>query len=131
MFGIIGGFMMLAAGVTGAATWGNLGFVAVELTGIEALWIPFLILMILGSLGGLLVIFGAWLIMTKGTMRRKNRVRLGKTLISIGAGFGLIGLVILIIVSLVGNNFAQLILGANLGFIGLVLTIIARKKARK
>ncbi len=131
LIGLIGGFLMLIAGITGLSTWAAMGNAAITLTGIEALKYVFLILMILGSLGGLLVIFGSWLFVSKAKMKRKNKVSSGKTLISIGAGFGLIGLIILIVVGLLEDQLVQLMTGVNLGLIGLILSIIARKIARK
>ena len=130
IIGIIGGVLMLLSGITGLSTWERAGDVALALTGIEAIGYVFIILMIIGSLGGLAVMAGSWLIMSKMKIRRKNKVKTGKMLITLGAGFGFFGLIIMILVSFLSNSLLLLIAGANLGFIGLVLTIIARKKIR-
>ena len=63
LIGIIGGVLMLVAGVTGAASWNDLGAViALHISNSENIMLIFRILAILGSLGGLLVIVGAILL---------------------------------------------------------------------
>lgn len=121
---IIGGVLMLIAGVTGAAAWQTISDIAIELTGIEILGLVFGILVLLGSLGGLLVIVGGVLI------RNKKRVGPGKGLITVGAGFGLIGLIIFIILTIVEGEIPFLT-GLSIGFVGLILSISARQKAQK
>ena len=124
LIGIVGGILLLIAGVTGAAAWQSISDTIVSLTGIEILGLVFGILVILGSLGGLLVIAGGFLI------RGNKKVGPGKTMVTIGAGFGLIGLIIFIILT-VRNGQMPFLTGLSIGFIGLILTISARKKARK
>lgn len=129
--GIIGGILMLIAGVTGAATWASIGEQAESITGITALGTVFQVLVALGSLGGLLVILGClfigWQIIK---IRTKNRVKLGKILISIGAGFGLLGLIIFIVLTALGEDPFGNFLGAiGIGFVGLLCSIYARQKA--
>ena len=48
--GTAGGILMILTGLTGMSTWARAGHVALELTGVHAIGIVFLILMFLGSL---------------------------------------------------------------------------------
>lgn len=118
----VGGVLMIIAGVTGASTWATLRDIAIDITGIQALGIVFQVLVLIGSLGGLVVILG-------GLILRKS-VTSGKILITIGAGFGIIGLIIFLIVTFMSDNpAANFISAIGLGFIGLILSIVARHKA--
>lgn len=132
LIAIIGGILMLLAGVTGAATWTALGDLTEQIIGNDSLNLVFQILALLGSLGGLLVMLGGLMIHGKYIkMKKDKRVKFGKLLITIGAGMGVIGLIIFLVLALLGSNPAGNILGAvGLGFIGLVMTIIARMKAK-
>ncbi len=128
IYAIVGGVLMLIAGVTGAATWARIGDLAVEITGQESLEMVFQVLVLIGSLGGLVVILGGVLIHGKLV----ESVSGGKMLITIGAGFGLIGLLIFLVVTMMGESPAITIIAAmGLGFVGLVLSIAARQKAVK
>ena len=122
---MVGGVLMLVAGVTGAAAWENIGELAQGIVGNDSLNLVFQVLVILGGLGGLIVILGGLL------FRKKDKVKFGKALIAIGAGFGLIGFVIFIILALMGEEMVTTLVGAmGIGFIGLVLSIAARMKVR-
>ena len=122
---MVGGVLMLVAGVTGAAAWENIGELAQGIVGNDSLNLVFQVLVILGGLGGLIVILGGLL------FRKKDKVKFGKALITIGAGFGLIGFVIFIILALMGEEMVTTLVGAmGIGFIGLVLSIAARMKVR-
>ncbi len=131
LIGIIGGVLMLLAGVTGAANWAKLGEIAIEVTGQEYLAIVFQILVLIGSLGGLVIILGGLLIhekIMKGD--QKMRVTTGIILITLGAGFGLIGLIIFLVLTFMGKDpMINFLAGIGLGFIGLLMTIVARYKA--
>lgn len=129
--GLIGGVLMMVAGVTGAATWKNIGEQVIEITGIEAFGQIFQILVLLGSLGGLLVILGSvfigWNILN---IKTASRVKGGKFMITIGAGFGIIGLLIFLFLTMMGDDPLGNFLGAiGIGFIGLVCSIYARQKS--
>ena len=132
LIAIIGGILMLVAGVTGAATWAALGDLIVEVTGSADLKMPFQVLALIGSLGGLLVILGGLMIHGKYIkMKKDKRVKLGKLFITIGAGMGVIGLLIFLALALFSADPAGNILGAvGMGFIGLILTIVARAKTK-
>ena len=121
---IVGGIMMLIAGVTGAAAWERIGEIVQDAMENDSLNIVFQILAILGGLGGLLVILGGLLFLKEG-----GSAKVGKLLITIGAGFGLIGLIIFIILAIMGDDPGTTLLGAlSIGFIGLILSIVARMK---
>ena len=119
--GIFGGVLMLIAGASGAATWNTIGDAAVEITGSDSVALTFAILVMLASLGGLLVMIGALM------FKKRKRVKIGKILIIIGAGCGVLGLIVLAILSLVNGDYFFF---TGLDFIGLVLAIFARKKVR-
>jgi hypothetical protein len=131
LVGIIGGILMAIAGVTGAATWKNIGDQAFAITNIDALRTVFQVFVALGSLGGLLVILGSlfigWQIIK---IKTKNRVKVGKFMITVGAGFGLIGLLIFLVLTMLGDDPFGNFLGAlGIGFVGLLCSIYARQKA--
>ena len=130
--GLVAGIMMIIAGVTGAATWRTIGQIAEDFTGIEALGLVFQILAVLGSIGGLLVILGAcWVGGRKFKLFTKRNKKAGAILITIGAGFGLLGLIIFAVIILISEDPAASFMGAaGIGFIGLVLSIITRQKIK-
>ncbi len=132
LIAIIGGILMLLAGMTGAATWAALGDLAFEITGNSSLNIVFQVLALMGSLGGLLVILGGLFIHGQYIkMKKDKRVKTGKFFITIGAGMGIVGLIIFLVLTLFSDDPAGNILGAvGLGFIGLILTMIARQKTK-
>ena len=128
--GLIGGVLMMVAGVTGAATWKNIGEQVVTITGIDALGSVFQILVALGSLGGLLVILGSlfigWNVLN---IKTTSRVKGGKIMITIGAGFGLLGLLIFLLITMLGEDpFGNFIGAIGIGFAGLICSIYARQK---
>ena len=120
---LFGGVLMLIAGVSGAAAWNAIGDAVAELTDSDEIALAFAVMVLLGSLGGILVIIGAL------QFKKRKKVKAGKLLITIGAGFGLIGLIILVILSLVNGDFL-FFAGIGIGLLGLILTIMARKRVR-
>jgi len=122
MIGVIGGLMMLLVGLTGATAWEQLIDFLESRLGTDAIiqTLAFIVIAI-ASLGGLAVIMGSALFLTK-------RIKAGRLLITLGAGFGLIGLVIFVFVRLEHAEFS--IAGIGLGMVGLVLSIIARLKSK-
>ena len=132
LIAIIGGIFMLLAGITGAATWAALGDLAEQITGNSSLNIVFQILALVGSLGGLVIILGGLMIHGKYIkMKKDKRVKFGKFFMTIGAGMGVIGLIIFLVLAIFSDDPAGNIFGAvGLGLIGLILTIIARQKAK-
>jgi hypothetical protein len=120
---IIAGILLLISGISGVATWEAIkDFLTSQFPGNQVLEIVFVIIIFIASLGGLTVIIGGLLI-------GKNNVKTGKFLITLGAGMGLIGLLISIIIAFTQNSFT---IGSffSLGTIGLILSIIARMLAK-
>jgi len=133
LIAIIGGILMLLAGASGAAAWTSVGNVIVDMFNNESLRLPFQILALLGSLGGFIVILGGLLIHGKYIKMKKKdqRIFFGKLSITIGAGMGVIGLLIFLIVAVMNANPEASIIGAvGIGFVGLILTIVARMKTK-
>ena len=81
--------------------------------------------------GGIAVIAGALIIAI-------DHFHIGKFIIGFGAGMGLIGLIIFILISLIQGaivaEFVGIVIGiinGSYGFLGVILTIIARLKLKK
>ena len=131
---IIGGILMFLGGVVG-----SVGFFATIFNYLST-WVPQLapilsaILNIFSAIaagGGISVIIGA-IIVARGSYGS------GKFIIGLGAGMGLIGLIIFLITSAVGGTIASEmegiisgILNGSYGFVGVILTIIARMKLKE
>ena len=121
---IIAGILLLIAGVSGLATWEEIkSFVTTNIVDNAIVQIIFAILIFIASLGGIAVILG-------GILIGKNRIGTGKLLITLGAGLGLIGLLITIIITVYEGSFT---LGSffSIGTIGLVLSIASRMMVKK
>ena len=119
---IFAGLLLLIEGISGFATWTTIKeFVSDNVTDNEIVMYIFVILIFIASLGGISVIIGGLLI-------GKNKVRTGKFIIALGAGLGLIGLIVSIIIGLTEGNFTLNSL-ITLGAIGLILSIVARMMA--
>ncbi len=121
---IIAGVLLLIAGMSGAAAWESIkSFVSNNIADNGAIQMVFAILIFIASLGGLVVILGGILIW-------KNKVGVGKVLIALGAGVGIIGLIVSIIVAVAESD---LTIGGFLtaGGIGIILSIVARAMAKK
>ena len=121
---IFAGILLLISGVSGLAIWEAIkNFVTTNIIDNYIVQIIFVVLIFIASLGGLSVIIGGLLI-------GRDRIRTGKLFISLGAGLGLIGLIISIIVAVMENSF---MIGSffSIGAIGLILSIIARLMVKK
>lgn len=121
---IIAGILLLVAGVSGLATWETIkAFVTTHIVDHSVVQIIFSILIFIASLGGIAVIIG-------GVLIGKNKVGTGKFIIALGAGLGIIGLLVSIVIAYVEGNFT---IGSffSIGAIGLILSIVARVLAKK
>jgi hypothetical protein len=121
---IVGGILLLIAGVNGIAAWQDIQtFVTENIADNFIIQMVFVVLIFIASLGGISVIAGGLLI-------GKDKVGTGKFLISLGAGLGLIGLIISIYI---GYTEGSLTIGSffSIGAIGLILSIVARLMAKK
>ena len=114
---IFAGILLLISGVSGLATWEAIrNFVTTNIADNYIVQIIFAVLIFIASLGGLSVIIGGLLI-------GRNKIGTGKLFITLGAGLGLIGLIVSIVVAVMENNFT---IGSffSVGAIGLILSII-------
>jgi len=121
---IVAGTLLLIAGVSGLATWETVkDFVTTHIADNIVIQIVFAILIFIASLGGIAVIIG-------GILIGKDKVRTGKLIIAIGAGLGIIGLLVSIAVAYMEGS---LTIGSffSIGVVGLILSIIARLLAKK
>ena len=121
---IFAGILLLISGISGLATWEAIkNFVTANVIDNYIVQIIFVVLIFIASLGGLSVIIGGLLI-------GKDRIGTGKLFITLGAGLGLIGLIISIIVAVMENNFT---IGSffSVGAVGLILSIVARLMVKK
>ena len=121
---IVAGILLLITGVSGLATWEEIkSFVTDNIVDNAVVQIIFAILIFIASLGGIAVIIG-------GILIGKNKIGTGKLLITLGAGLGLIGLIITIIITIYAGSFT---LGGffSIGSIGLILSIAARMMVKK
>jgi len=128
---IIGGLLMLISSVVGSVSFFALVFAeASKRLGPETALVLSIILMIFTIValgGGISVIIGAILV-------SREKIGLGKFIIGLGAGMGLIGLVIFLITSILAGTvlaIASGLINGSYGLLGVVLTIIARLKLKK
>jgi len=121
---VFAGILLLISGVSGLATWEAIkNFVTANVIDNYIVQIIFVVLIFIASLGGISVIIGGLLI-------GKDKIGTGKLFISLGAGLGLIGLLVSIIIAFMENNFT---IGSffSVGAIGLILSIVARLMVKK
>jgi len=121
---VFAGILLLISGVSGLATWETIkNFVTANIIDNYIVQIIFVVLIFIASLGGIAVIIGGLLI-------GKDKIGTGKLFISLGAGLGLIGLLVSIIIAFMENNFT---IGSffSVGAIGLILSIFARLTVKK
>jgi hypothetical protein len=121
---IVAGVLLLISGLSGVATWEKVEeFVIDNIADNDAIKIVFVVLIFIASLGGIAVIIGGLLI-------GGNSVGSGKLLIALGAGLGLIGLIVAIAIA---YSTDSLTIGEyfSIGAIGLILSIVARSIAKQ
>jgi hypothetical protein len=130
---LIGGLLLIATHFTGGVS--SILFLWLFLSGIPALasflaviWIILFFLFLIAWAGGLSVIIGGFLLTT-------SHVRLGKIIIAIAAGFGLISLVLIVIWVILTSGWIALLalswmIVTTPWAFGIFLTILARTKAK-
>jgi hypothetical protein len=132
---IIGGILMIISSVVGSVTFFETLFSYIEDdVGEDVAKIVSLVIQILAYIamaGGISVIVGALIV-------AMDHYRLGKFIIGIGAGMGLISLIIFVISGIIEGSILEelegIVLGiinGSYGFLGILLTIIARMKMKK
>jgi hypothetical protein len=120
----VAGIFLLISGVSGLATWETIkSFVTTYVADNIVIQIIFAILIFIASLGGISVITG-------GILIGRDKVGIGKLVIGMGAGLGIIGLLVSIAIAFLEGN---LTIGSffSIGAIGLILSIVARSLAKK
>lgn len=121
---ILAGVLLLNAGVTGAATWETIqNFVVGFLGDHWALILVFRALIFIASFGGVAVICG-------GVLIGAGRTLAGKLFIMLGAGAGLLGLVLAVILPWFRQGSASLALGTATGTFGIIFSVAARMMAK-
>ena len=130
---LIGGILLIASHFTGGINtivflWLFLSSLSVLAPYMAIINVIMFILFVIAWAGGAAIIFGGFLLTT-------SLVRLGKFIIAIAAGFGLISLILVIIWVILVNGLVALLalswLIINTPWaLGLVLTIIARSMAK-
>ena len=132
---IIGGILIIISSIVGSITFFETLFSLIEAdVGEDVAKIVSLVIQILGYIavgGGISVIIGALIV-------AMDHYRLGKFLISLGAGMGLISLIIVFVTGIFEGSVVEDVEGiiseiihGSYGFLGIVLTIIARIKLKK
>ncbi len=126
---IVGGILILIGGTTGMAGFlTELKKIVQDMLGDpnQAVETIFWILIFIAALGGLTVIIGGLLIY-------KEHIIIGKILITLGAGFGLIGLILGLISAYSQGEEANFFSWLTTSFtgVGFVLSLIARFTAKR
>jgi len=132
---IIGGILMIISSVIGSVAFFETLFSYIEAdVGEDVAKIVSLVIQILAYIalgGGISVIIGSIIV-------AMDHYRLGKFIIGIGAGMGLISLLIFLITGIVEGSILeeldQIVLETihgSYGFLGVILTIIGRIKLKK
>jgi hypothetical protein len=133
---IIGGILMILGSTIGNIAFFEIiyGLLTTVLT--NPIWINVFdigmqVLGFIAAGGGISVIIGALLVWMGAN-------RLGKIIIGLGAGMGLISFIIFIIVGIVGGSIVSDLIGIVLevvnggyGFLGVLLTIVARTNLKR
>jgi len=121
---IVGGVCLLVAGVTGAAAWTQIRDIVEQYITTNSTVVDiFNWLIIIAGFGGFAVIGGGLLI-------GSDSVGVGKFLISLGAGMGLIGFIISIVMWWLDGATGMLMIGGSIiGLVGIILSIAARQMA--
>ncbi len=133
---LLGGILMVIGSVIGStAFFATLFELASKYVNKEVSMVLTWILVIFSYVslgGGISVILGA-------IIAALNHYKLGKLAIALGAGLGLIGLIIFVITGIIAgtlvsslavNVFALIALNGGFGFAGVLLTILGRRKLK-
>jgi hypothetical protein len=134
---ILGASLMIIGSVVGNPTIFTFIFgVAIEYVGPKTESVLFIILNIFSYIalgGGISVIAGAILVMM-------NRYKIGKLIIWIGAGMGMIGLIVFMIMQGIEGTLISMLrleittllsLNGGFGFAGIILVVLSRFKMKK
>ena len=128
---LIGGFLLFQV------SWvGSIGFIedvaAYSTTyfpaSAEVVTLVLTVLLYIASLGGVAVIIG-------GIFFAMNRIRLGRFVIGLGAGVGLIGLIIMLVEGYLAGGVEALteiltLISQSIAWIGIILSIVGRRMVK-
>ena len=94
----------------------------------EAITLVLTILLYIAALGGIAVIIG-------GILIAMDRIGLGKFVIGLGAGVGLVGLIIMLVEAYLAGGVAALtdiltMISQSIAWIGVIMSIVARSRAK-
>jgi len=121
---IVAGFLLIVAGVNGIATWEIIrNFVTTHIMDNSIVQMVFVVLISIASLGGIAVLVGGFLL-------GKDKIRTGKFLICLGAGFGFVSVIVTAAVAFIEKNF-EISGFLSIGTVGLILSVIARMVVKK
>ncbi len=121
---IAAGVMLLGVGITGTAAWETIRNFVIALFGNHwALVLLFQVFLYIASLGGIAVIIG-------GVLIGAGRTSIGKLFILLGAGIGLLGLLLAIALPGFQQGSVALALGTGTGTVAIILSIAARMIAK-
>lgn len=121
---IISGLLLLLSGGSGVAAIKMLAEILFSIIPENKLLIwMFTFLIIIASFGGITVMIGGFLI-------GKHKVTLGRILIQLGSGMGVLGLLLMILVAIINGRF---IMGSffSIGTLGVTLSVIAVLVSKK
>ncbi len=129
----IGGLFLILAGYNHGI--GTIFLIYGVLHSISALAPYYLVIDIILTILGIIAWSGGYAVIIGGYLLTKSHVRLGKFVVAIAAGFGLISLILTIVWAYIVGGVAGLLVLAwlimnSIWAIGLILTIIARSIAR-
>ena len=95
---LVAGVLLIISGINGIATWETIKeFVTNNVIDNSVVQLVFATLIFIASLGGIAVLIG-------GVFIGKNLVRKGKLLIALGAGLGLVGLLVTLGIAYTEDN---------------------------
>lgn len=120
---VLAGILLLVTGINGVAGVDRLFTLLEEWFGTnEALRILAYVLAAIAALGGVAVLIGAYCLAT-------DRVRIGKLLITLGSGAGIITLLVFLARNVASEQFSYLF-AVLPAILGVVLAIVARQMAK-
>jgi hypothetical protein len=119
---LLSGFLLLLSGSNGAAVWEDIGYLVLEYVNVFLVKLLFFIAIIIASLGGLSVIIGGYLIL-------KKKRTLGRLLILIAPGAGIISILFQVYLNIINPNVLFSFFMSTTT-IGIILSILARYISR-
>jgi hypothetical protein len=120
---ILSSLLLLLSGTTGVASWMELEDIILKYFNFELISLIFVLLLIVASFGALAVLIGGFLVL-------KKKVSLGKLLISLGSGAGIIGFIFNLFISISISNFS-IYSFLSLSSLGVIFALLAQILSKK